>query len=200
MLTIFTSMFLFSLIGAISPGPVNIIATCAGAQFGFKKALPHVIGATASYTLIVFIAGIALAQVTHIIPQITMWFKFIGGSFLLYMAYKIATTTPTSKTSSHNKLPPKYAEGALSQLLNPKAWLVSLSGVSLFVSGNTPEMLYLMIFCLISFTVCFIGISTWAALGHIIQDFLSSTKKQVVFNIIMALLLASSVFSLFIES
>lgn len=36
-MTIIISMFIFALIGAISPGSVNIIATGSGASFGFKK-------------------------------------------------------------------------------------------------------------------------------------------------------------------
>jgi threonine/homoserine/homoserine lactone efflux protein len=44
-------MSLFVLIGAITPGPVNIIATSSGVRFGFTRTLPHVLGAMISYTL-----------------------------------------------------------------------------------------------------------------------------------------------------
>ena len=50
-------MFLFSLAGAISPGPVNLIAASIGARAGFLKALPHVTGASVSYSAIVWLMG-----------------------------------------------------------------------------------------------------------------------------------------------
>lgn len=36
------SMALFALAGAISPGPVHVIASSQGARHGFWRALPHV--------------------------------------------------------------------------------------------------------------------------------------------------------------
>ena len=60
MLTAIIPMFIFALIGAISPGPVNIIATGSGASFGFRRTIPHVFGATIAYTLIVLLVGLGL--------------------------------------------------------------------------------------------------------------------------------------------
>ena len=199
MVSIFISMFIFALIGAISPGPVNIIATGAGANFGFKRALPHVFGATVSYTLVVFIVGISLNTILSFFPEFTRSLQYIGGAFLFYMAFKIATATPSNVEEISSQKPPTFIEGALAQGLNPKAWLVSSSGVSLFVSANTPAFFYLAIFCAISFVVCFFGVATWAALGHLIGKFLSTHRRQVGFNIIMGLLLSASVLSIFIN-
>lgn len=193
-------MIIFALIGAISPGPVNIIAASTGANYGFKEALPHVIGATVSYTLIVFIMGVSLNQTLAIFPQFTHTLKYLGGAFLLYMAYKIATA-PAFETNDldQNNIeakPPSFIEGMLSQGLNPKAWLVSMSGVSLFVLPNAPTYVYITAFTIISFVICFVGVGTWAAIGQLIGQFLSTRKRQKIFNIVMGLLLASTVVSI----
>ena len=199
MISIFISMFVFALIGAISPGPVNIIATGAGANYGFKGALPHVFGATVSYTLIVFIAGVGLNTFLSIFPQVTSILQYTGAAFLLYMSYKIATAAPQDKTDTSIKKAPSFLEGMLAQGLNPKAWLISMSGVTLFVSANSPASLYLLVFCLISFVVCFFGVATWALLGHIIGRFLSTRSRQIAFNVTMGLLLSATVVTLFIN-
>lgn len=198
-MTVFISMFIFALIGAISPGPVNIIATGAGANFGFRRALPHVLGATVAYTLIVFLAGIGLNNVLATYPQITTAVQYMGGAFLLFMSFKIATAKPLEGISAHNKQPPSFVEGALAQGLNPKAWLVSMSGVSLFVTANAPASLYLLAFCLISFVVCLVGVGSWAALGHLIRKLLADKRHQIVFNVLMGLLLSSTVVSIFLN-
>ncbi|WP_432471328.1 LysE family translocator [Amphritea sp. HPY] len=192
-------MFIFALIGAISPGPVNIIATGAGANFGFMRALPHVLGATVAYTLIVFLVGVGLNEVLEAYPQITATLQYLGGAFLLYMSYKIATAKPLSDDTTTEKSPPSMLEGALAQGLNPKAWLVSMSGVSLFVVANSPATLYLLVFCLISFVVCFVGVGSWAAIGHLIRKLLANARYQVAFNIVMGLLLSSTVLTIFVN-
>ena len=193
-------MTVFALIGAISPGPVNIIATGAGANFGFKRALPYVLGTTVSYTLVVFLVGIGLNTVLEIYPQITQSLQYIGGAFLLYMSFKIAMAKPIpisdeqSAKQDFQHTPPSFMHGFLAQSLNPKAWLVSMSGVSLFVSANSPASLYLLIFCAISFSCCFFGVGSWVMIGQVISQFLSSEKRQRLFNVIMGLLLSSTVF------
>jgi len=193
-------MFIFALIGAISPGPVNIIATGSGANFGFKKTLPHVLGASIAYTFIVLLAGLGLNQWISLYPQFMGILQYVGAAFLLYMAYKIATAEPNQVNEiQKSKQAPLFIEGALAQVLNPKAWLVSMSGISLFVSSQIHALLYLSIFCMISFLVCIIGISTWAAMGHSISGFLSTKKRQICFNVFMGLLLSGTVVSILLN-
>ena len=190
-------MFIFALIGSISPGPVNIIATGSGASFGFWRPIPYVLGATIAYTLIVLLVGLGLNYWLTVFPEITNTLQYVGSVFLLYMSYKIATAAPMdSEKRTENKQPPSLIEGALAQGLNPKAWLVSMSGVSLFVTTQSQAMLYLLIFCLISFTVCLFGISTWAAIGYSIRGLLSTTKRLISFNILMGLMLSGTVVSI----
>ncbi len=194
MLPVVLSMMLFALIGAISPGPVNIIATGTAASFGFKRTLPHVIGATISYTLVVFLAGLGLSQVLFSFPHLSQVLQLVGAAFLLYMAYKIGSAPVQSMDAKNqNKLPPSMLQGALCQFLNPKAWLVSMSGVAVFVNVNNPYHYYLLAFCLVSFFMCFIGIGSWALMGDLIRKFLSNAKQQVLFNRLMALLLVALV-------
>jgi len=190
MFAVVISMMLFALIGAISPGPVNIIATGTAASFGFKRTLPHVIGATLAYTLIVFLAGIGLSQLLFAFPSLSQVLQVCGSAFLLYMAYKIVSAPVQSmEDESQKQSPPSLLQGALSQWLNPKAWLVSMSGVAVFVNVNNPYYLYLLAFCLVSFFMCFIGIGSWALMGDVIRRFLSNAKQQVLFNRLMAILL-----------
>lgn len=198
MITVMLSMAIFALVGAISPGPVNIIATSSGACFGFRRTVPHVIGATFAYTLIVLLVGFGLNQSLMQFPQITHFLKYLAGIYLLFMSFKIATAVPLNSTiNAAVKQPPAFIDGVLSQGLNPKAWLVSMSGVSIFVSVQTQSTFYLLVFSAISFTVCFVGISTWAAMGHIIRDRLSTRTRQIRFNMMMGLLLSGTVISMF---
>ena len=195
--SVFISMFIFALIGAISPGPVNIIATSSGAAFGFRQTLPHITGATIAYTLIVFMAGSGLMALLKWLPSILWPLQYFGAAFLLYMSFKIATAQTADTTRGRVKKPPLLFEGILSQGLNPKAWLVAISGVSIFFTASPGEKDYLFAFYLISFVVCFFSIATWAAIGQLIQKYLSDNQRRVMFNRVMGLLLVSSILTLF---
>ncbi|NRA17460.1 MAG: LysE family translocator [Oceanospirillaceae bacterium] len=191
-------MAVFALIGAVSPGPVNIMATSSSVNFGFKRTLPHVLGASLSYAAIVFLVGIGLNQLLSEHPQITDLLKYIGATFLLYMSYKIATAAADDSENITHKRAPTILEGGLAQGLNPKAWLVSMSGVSIFVTPNDPASLYVIIFSLLSFIICLFGVGTWAVAGSLISDMLSEKRHQVTFNRIMGLLLSLTVVSIFL--
>jgi threonine/homoserine/homoserine lactone efflux protein len=199
MLSVFISMSIFAFIGAVTPGPVNIIATSAGANFGFRRAFAHVLGATFTYTLIVLLTGSGLGSLLLVIPEIAIGMKYLGAVFLLYMAYNIATAPVQDKQQVSSQLqPPSFAQGSLVQALNPKAWLVSMSGAGLFVYSNSPVTLYLIAFCCISFIACLSGVSIWAASGQIISRYLYGRNRQTGFNILMASLLSGSVLLMFI--
>ncbi|OUS25529.1 threonine transporter RhtB ['Osedax' symbiont bacterium Rs2_46_30_T18] len=198
MFSIITSMAIFAFIGAVSPGPVNIMATSSSVNFGFKRTLPHVFGASMSYAAIVLLVGLGLSQLLSQNPQITDALKYIGAAFLLYMSYKIATAAADDSEAIENKRAPTVLEGGLAQGLNPKAWLVSMSGVSIFVTPNDPSSLYVVIFSLLSFIICLLGVGTWAVAGSIISEMLSEKRHQVTFNRIMGVLLSLTVVSIFL--
>jgi len=208
MITVILSMAIFALVGSVSPGPVNIIATSSGACFGFRRTVPHVFGATVAYAVIILLLGFGLNQTLAQWPQVTNVLKYLCAMYLLYMSFKIATAVPLDVTQAKDDLqavevptieqPPAFVDGILSQGLNPKAWLVSMSGVSIFVSVHAQTTFYLLVFTAISFIVCFIGISTWAAMGHVIRDKLSTRTRQIKFNMLMGLLLSSTVVSMFV--
>ncbi|MGB1237346.1 MAG: LysE family translocator [Pseudomonadales bacterium] len=198
MLSIVTAMALFALIGAASPGPVNIIATSTAAHFGLRASLAHVAGASLSYGAIVLIAGLALAQLSALSERFTWLLQLAGTLFLLHLSYRIATAEVGQTRQQLLERAPSVWQGVLSQSLNPKAWLVSMSGVALFVTSSDQVALYLTIFSALSLVICFIGVGLWALLGHALMRFLAEEARQRQFNRTMGLLLALSITTMYL--
>ncbi|PCH82640.1 MAG: threonine transporter RhtB [Hyphomicrobiales bacterium] len=151
MFSVIISMSIFALVGAISPGPVNFIATGTGANHGFVKALPYVFGATISYTLIVLFSGAGIGALITDKSNVAKMIQYAGAVYLLYLSYKISMIRPRQSdglSSEPAVIPPGLLDGALAQGLNPKAWLVAMSGVGLFVAENSPQIIYLA-FCVL---------------------------------------------------
>ncbi|WP_340610624.1 LysE family translocator [Xenorhabdus bharatensis] len=187
------AMAVFAFITSISPGPVNIIATVTGANCGYVRTIPHIIGATIGFVSILFLLGFGLAQVINEVPYLTEIITYIGGCFLLYLAYKVAMqNTRINDNSEPNNSAPSLIQGIMCQWLNPKAWIVSLAGISVF-SSHDAGINILLLFCAIFFIVCYASISAWAILGITIRTILNIPKHYKIFNFTMGLLLAITV-------
>jgi threonine/homoserine/homoserine lactone efflux protein len=186
-LTIFLSMLLFSLVMSISPGPVNMMIVTSSINNGFKNTFAFISGATIGFTLLLICIGFGLSEILSVYPSFLSYLEFFGFSFIVYMGYKIASSISSLEIKDENKRNLKFYEGFLLQWLNPKAWIASLSGVSMF-SGNEK----LLIFVLIYFIVCYLSLSFWGYLGLYFTKFLNTHRKLKVFNLIMGSILILS--------
>ena len=206
MQAVWVSMAVFALAGAISPGPVNVIASALGATQGFLRALPHVLGATLSYCAVVWLMGSSLQWVLVAYPEIAQVTQYVGAAYLLYLAVRIAGAQPstpvvdTPVATTLSAWTQGMLQGGLTQSLNPKAWLVALSGVSLFVPEGPDSAARLLLFCAISGVVCFASVAAWAALGRLIRHWLAHAPYQRLFNRLLAALLVFTVYSMLAQA
>lgn len=201
MFTLVASMITFAFIGAVTPGPVNLVATSTGARNGWNAAMQHVLGASIGYTLVVICAGAGMSLASQLVPQLAEWMRYAGAAFLLYLAYKIANAPVEDEVSleSSNGMKTGLFSGALIQILNPKAWMVSLSGVGLYVTSQAEVGYYLGVFVIVSFICCFAGVGCWAVAGHLIGRQLHRPNPRRRFNQFMGLTLTATVILMLVE-
>lgn len=196
MSAVWMPMVFFALAGAISPGPVNVIASSLGARDGFVRALPHVAGASLSYCAVVLLMGAGMQAL--LTPALATVAQYTAAAYLLYLAVRIASAPAQAMDalaapSTRRQAWAGLLQGASVQSLNPKAWLVALSGVSLFVPLDAQHTSRLWLFCAISGIVCFLSVAVWAALGTLIRQWLHDLRYQRLFNRSLALMLALTV-------
>ncbi|WP_026957391.1 LysE family translocator [Aliagarivorans taiwanensis] len=189
---VFASMVAFGLVGAATPGPVNLIAASNAVGYGYRGTLRFVAGASVAYALVVACSASALELIGQQLPMLTFWLRLAGAGLLLYMAWQIFQSAQLDE-SAKQQMQAGFWQGALLQVRNPKAWTVAASGVSLFVLGREPAVVYAAAFTLISLTVCFMGVSVWAGAGHWLRPYLSRREYYRQFSRASALLLASLV-------
>lgn len=190
--SVFLAMVIFAFVGAVTPGPVNLIATSTAAQFGKSTAAKHVLGASVAYALVVFVTGNTLNSLVEWLPRIEFAMQIVGSAFLSYLAYKIYTA-PFGRLVTEDNRHSSWLSGALVQLLNPKAWLVAMSGVSLYVVGQSEQQAWLWMYTLVSLIACLIGVGLWAVVGTMFTSQLQEQRKQLFFNRSMAIILLASV-------
>ncbi|MEZ8080482.1 LysE family translocator [Enterovibrio norvegicus] len=189
---ILVAMATFAFVGAVTPGPVNILATSTAVNFGVREAVKHVVGASVAYAAVVFFSGSVMQLLLSLLPKMELGMRVCGSVYLFYLAYKIFTA-PVSGIDASKKGRSGLWTGSLTQLLNPKAWLVAMSGISLFVVGQDDEQTYLMLFTVVSLVICLIGVGVWAVIGTVLANYLDNPTQQRHFNRVMSVLLAVSV-------
>lgn len=183
------SMSAFALASSISPGPVNIVALSAGAQYGLRAGMRHVTGATVGFTLLLLLTGLGLHAFLNRWPHFTQAIQWGGVAFLVYMAYKLAVDDGQLGAQRATK-GPSLASGAAMQWLNPKAWLASVAGMGAYAAnGDGARVLQ---FAVIYFFICYGSIACWAYAGSNLSAHLRLPKQVRLFNRSMALLLMGS--------
>lgn len=179
------AMFSFSLAMSISPGPVNMIILSSGVNYGAKKTIPYVSGATIGFTLLLLFVGLVFEQFIKAYPFLLTYLAIGGSLYIIYMGYKIASSKPEIEIKKGDV--PKFYEGFLLQWLNPKAWIACVSGVSIFSSAESYGPF--LTFAGIYFFVCYVSLVAWAFLGEKVSFLLNSHFRLRLFNISMGSLL-----------
>ena len=74
-----------------TPGPNNAMLTASGANFGFRRAVPHMLGIIIGFPAMVLAIGLGLGAVFAALPWLHLALKYVGTAYMLYLAWRIAT-------------------------------------------------------------------------------------------------------------
>ena len=190
------SMALFWIVAAYTPGPNNVIASYSGFNFGIKKTLPHIFGVALGFTFLIFLLTIGLVNVFKIFPIIQVSLKYLGSTFLVYLAYKIYFSKIDSEKKNEN--PVKFIETFLFQFLNPKGVLIGIIIVSTYVEHGENYLKYATQVILFAFLVSLSSITFWTFVGKYLRKFATNEKFIKYFNCVMSLLLILSIITFYI--
>jgi threonine/homoserine/homoserine lactone efflux protein len=183
------ALFSFALISVITPGPNNIMLMTSGANVGFKKSIPHMLGITIGFATMVFVLGLGLVNLFSQFPLLHLILHWVSIAYLIYLSYKIATSSNPSE-SEIDYQPMSLISAAIFQWVNPKAWSMAISAISIY---NTSASLEGVVIICIAFTMANLpSVSMWTLVGTQIQKVLNSTLKLTIFNLSMAILLLAS--------
>jgi threonine/homoserine/homoserine lactone efflux protein len=190
-------LFLFSLAGAATPGPNNIMVTASGQAFGLYRTLPHIFGVAIGFALLLIAFGLGLSQVFHRYPDLHRALRIAGAVYLLYLAWRIATTGDPANGEARSR-PLSFFEAALFQWVNVKGLTFAAGVMTAFTSpgGNLLNELALIVIVFAGFTIP--SLTVWCLFGVAISLVLKSDRARRTFNYAMGGLLALSVVLLFV--
>jgi len=190
------SIALFWFVAAYTPGPNNVVASYSGFNFGIIKTIPHILGVTLGFTSLVFLLTIGLINIFKLFPIIQVVMKYLGTLFLIYLAYKIATSTKSDDPKKQN--PVKFIETFLFQYLNPKGVTVAIIVVSTYVELGQNYINYATQVVLLALLFSSTSITLWTFIGKFLRKFATNEKFIKYFNYVMSSLLLLSIITFYI--
>ncbi|MFO0994078.1 MAG: LysE family translocator [Hyphomicrobiales bacterium] len=182
---------IFAAVAAGTPGPSNAMLTAVGASVGWRRGLPCLFGVAAGMGALIFVSAFGLGGVLISFPMAVQAMKAVGTLFLLYLAWKVATSEGVPQASDDGAVGFWAAAGF--QWLNPKAWM---AGIGAAAASMKIVRLHLLWDCFLlgaTFAVtALIVCMPWLAFGSLIRRMLVDPGRRRIFNIVMGGLLAAS--------
>jgi threonine/homoserine/homoserine lactone efflux protein len=185
-------LILFALVSSITPGPNNLMLMASGANYGFRRTIPHILGVGVGFTVMVLLVGVGLMQIFDLFPVSYQILKVVSVVYLIYLAWKIATAAAPTDAKLRAGKPFTFIQAALFQWVNPKAWTMALTAISIYspTQGLLAVALVAGVFGIVNLPC----VSLWTSLGLSLQRLLTSSARLRVFNAVMAVLLISSLY------
>ncbi|WP_138936563.1 LysE family translocator [Roseovarius arcticus] len=190
-LDILIALVAFCFVGVITPGPNNLMLMASGANFGFRRTVPHMLGVGLGMPVLVTLVGVGIIRIFEAFPIVQTILTVLSVAYLLYLAWKIANAAPPRKASEDEAgTPLTFLQAAAFQWVNPKAWFMALSAITLYAGGRD-----LMAILWVAGSYCAVStvsVTSWTALGQQMRRFLNSPGRLRAFNWIMAALLVTT--------
>jgi threonine/homoserine/homoserine lactone efflux protein len=179
--------------GSFTPGPNNLMLMTSGTNFGIRRSLRHLAGVCIGFTLMVLVIGVGLAGLFEAWPPALKILTAVSVAYTLWLAWKIANAGRPSQDPDEGTRgrPLGFRQAAAFQWVNPKAWTMGLSTITLFAPDQ--ELRSVLIITGVYGLLTIGSTWTWLVMGLSIRRWLSSDARLKAFNYTMALLLVLSI-------
>jgi len=175
-----------------------VMLTAAGANFGYRGALPQLMGIAVGGFAQTYVMCLGLGQLFESHPALHAALRITGALYLLFLAWKLVGSSSVTEMQSRRQV--SFVEGLMFQMMNIKAWIKAVTIGSVFVPAgmdvNAAALLTSTLSSLIGFPAC----SMWALFGMAIRGLLNDPRKLRLFNVLMAGTLLFLALSLLLET
>jgi threonine/homoserine/homoserine lactone efflux protein len=181
---------LFALVA--SPGPATLALAGAGAAFGVQGARRFLVGSIcgAAFTISLVGSGVAGALLSY--PGVAPILVTLAVTYILYLAYRIATAPPIGEITGKRRAP-GFTAGFLLGISNPKGYAVFATLFAGFVvlpdnvGGDALVKGIVLLLLLATIDI------SWLVAGSVLRPIFRDPKISRRVNIAFALLLIASV-------
>lgn len=190
------SFIIAALALAGSPGPNTLSVAATGAAFGRAKGFRYMLGINLGMAIVIAMVGSGVTGFLLTIPGAAPVITAVAAVYFLYLAYRIATSPPLA-ANANTDAAPKWIEGVLLSLVNPKGYAAMAAMFSTFTllhsstaaDGLLKFTLLLSVIIVVNLCWLYAGVS----MTRLLQDARSSRTLNIVFAIALVLSVVATV-------
>lgn len=186
----------FAFAVSMSPGPNNVLVASLAVGRPFRAALPAIFGISIGFLALLALTNTGIGSLIQSVPAISFSLKVVGAAYLVYLAWKIFSSDPSTPSPSLSAAG-FWKLGAL-QVVNPKAWLMALTASATYPATLGGGIQGLVLMGVLFTAVNLISNSAWALLGQGGSRLIRTTKGLRNLNRVLGVLLLLSVVMLFL--
>lgn len=173
-----------------SPGPATISLVAAASVQGVRRSVPYLVGIILGTTLVLVAVASGITAALLAIPAVGSALTAISAAYILWLAFRIATTPPVSEQTAGQR-PFSLAGGALLGLGNPKAWIAIaavFASAHLADAAATDAAVKIAVLTAMIIVIC----ATWLLAGTSLTPLLRHPQRARVVNAALAVLLVGA--------
>lgn len=187
----FVALISLAIATLFTPGPNNAMLAASGANFAFRRTVPHMLGVAIGFTAMMFIVGLFLGGLFQASALLREGLRWGGAALLLWMAWRLATSGAIASQKGEPR-PLTFLQAAAFQWINPKAWTMAVAATSQFISPVAP-LTSSVVVAGVFLAGGLVSSAAWAWAGQAMTRWLTTARRLRWFNVTMAALIALSV-------
>jgi threonine/homoserine/homoserine lactone efflux protein len=192
---------LFALVASITPGPNNFLLMRSGARFGVRRSTAAMLGIQCGMVGLLLLSHLGVGALLLAWPIAMTVLHWACFAYLLWLASVIlrdahSETRPPAAgaTNAETARPMTFVQALAFQLINPKAWMMTVTSVSAFYGGARANVLDIAVTILICVAIGSNSMLVWTIWGAAIDRVLKQPRARQLFGYSMALLVVITAF------
>ena len=181
----------YSFVAAVTPGPNNVVLWGIGLRFGYRAAIPYLLGIPLGVGLMILGAAAGLGALINAVPALGIGLKVVGSVYLLYLAWQVVGIASVEEADVATA--PGFGQSVAFQFVNPKAWFFVLSAVAAFRPAGMDLIASALLMALVTMAVIIPSAGLWAVGGDALSRFVRSPRARRAVNVALAIVLVAMV-------
>lgn len=190
----FGALLMLATAMSFTPGPNTTLSTALAANHGLRAALPFCMAVPTGWTLLMLLCGAGAGALILALPPLRWAVKVFGVGYLLWLAWRLWHASRLGAAEAPLRV--GYVQGVMLQFVNIKAWMLALALTAGWVAlpGLTHGQALHRLGLVLAVMACYAFVSNfvYASAGALLRQWLSQGRRLLVFNRVLASLLAAT--------
>ena len=172
---------------SLTPGMCMTLALTLGMSQGFRRVLWMIGGVLLGVGIVATSSAIGVAAVLLKHPDLFLFLKIIGGSYLIYSGYMLwraggVLLHPSCARKTQTPSLALFGQGFIVAISNPKAWAFFIALLPPFIAYDRPLALQVSVLVGIILLIECCALMLYALGGRTLRSVLQQEKRVKVFN------------------